>query len=219
MSEEGKEKEVRVISQVSKNNNRRKRKEEGGERHLLPMHQQQQQRFSLDVGGSRGGSWGGMCQGVSGQDPKGDRLTFYYQSIRHHSIGRKMIRNDNRYCLGIKKGAPYTLDRTKSLHSVGFGGWRWERVRLTRFQRDQFVHWQKRSKDLSILALECKKKKKTLTPYMDISILGPQKSWHKAKTSHLSVPDSEISHSKEKVSHPTPVQRKEREWDGHWGWS
>jgi len=76
----------------------------------------------LEVEGRRRKKRGGKCQGVSGQDPKGDRLTFYYQSIRHHSTGRKMIRNDNRYCLGIKKGAPYTLDRGKSLHSVGFGG-------------------------------------------------------------------------------------------------
>jgi len=33
-----------------------------------------------------------------------------------------MIRNENRYCLGIQKEAPYTLKQEKAFIQSGFGG-------------------------------------------------------------------------------------------------
>jgi len=72
MSEEGKEKEVRVISQVSRNN-RGKRKEEGGERHLQTMHQQQQQPIQFGCWRKTRRRRSGLISQVSRNNNRGER--------------------------------------------------------------------------------------------------------------------------------------------------
>ena len=63
-----------------------------------------------------------------------------------------MTRNENRYCPGIEKEAPYTLKQESLSFSLRLGGRRWEMVKSYTLARRPIQREQKESKDVSELS-------------------------------------------------------------------